>query len=162
MTSYYSLSNFSHDPKLAESLGNMVVAWAHAEVVLFSTLSRVSGMGMNMSMNGYYRIPTFDSRVRFIKALAEEWNDDKFDKHAIITIIEKLTKLAATRNSWVHGDWCAPQDKSHSVVFNHRVSPSHNERRKPVKAHDVENHSATVVKNANELSDLIDQGSLLP
>jgi hypothetical protein len=94
MDEFYTLQDFSHDPKLAAALGNMVVAWAYAEHILLSALSRITGIGRNMSLDGYYRIPTFEARVKFILALIPEWKTGKFDKDAITEAIEKLNKLS--------------------------------------------------------------------
>jgi hypothetical protein len=151
----YNIQDLSHDPKLANALGNMVVAWAYAEVMLFSTLSRITGIGLNMAMLGYYRIPTFESRVKFIKALLLEWRPEGFDKDRIETAIEKLAKLASTRNHWVHGDWCANREKTETVIFNQRATIASSERCKPVKAADVENHCNAVRARTKDLSDLI-------
>ena len=152
----YSTRNLDHDPELAQALGNMVAAWAHAEKVLLSTLSRIADIGMNMSLDGYFRIPTFESRVKFIVALIPEWKTEKFDKAAISTAIEKLAKLAKTRNNWVHGDWCIDYTKRETIVFNHRIPPDAQGRRKTVKAQDVRNHCEAVIRRATNLADLID------
>lgn len=111
-------------------------------------------------MESYHRIPTFESRVKFTLALVQEWQTTEFDKAAITTAIEKLAKLASTRNEWVHGDWCTLKDKSETVVFNHRRPPDGQGRRKPVKAHDVLDHCAAVNRRAYELATLIKQGEL--
>lgn len=162
MAEFYTLHDLSHDPELAAALGNMVIAWAHAEHILVSALSRISGIRLNMSLAGYYRIPTFESRVKFILALIPDWETDKFDKDAIAKAIEKLSKLAATRNHWLHGDWCTNKDRTLTVIFNHRVPLDSSERRKPVKEADVKNHCEAVNGRANTLFNLIDFASLQP
>ena len=65
---YRTITGLSHDPKLAAALGDMIVAWAYAETVLINTLTRVLGSNLNKIQAGYYRIPTFESRVRFLNA----------------------------------------------------------------------------------------------
>ena len=156
MIKYRALEDLSHDPKLAEALGNMVVVWAHAEIVLFATLARVADISLNMAMSGYYHIPTFEARTKFIVALLRDWNPGRFDNNKIQTSVKKLAKLASTRNHWVHGDWCANADKSETLIFNHRVPVESKNRRKPVKAADVLNHCRAVKKRASDLAELID------
>jgi hypothetical protein len=95
---FYSIRNLSHDPALANALGDMVVAWAHAELMMFRTLARITGTGLNMAMAGYFCIPTFEARVKFTIALIPEWETADYDKGAIKKAIEKLAKLASTRN----------------------------------------------------------------
>jgi hypothetical protein len=55
----------------------------------------------------FHASPALDSicrqRVKLILALIPEWETDKFDKDEITKAIEKLSKLSATRNHWVHG-----------------------------------------------------------
>lgn len=154
-SAYLALEDLSHDPNLAEALGNMVVAWAHAEIMLFSTFARIADIGLNMAMESSARIPTFESRTKFILALLEEWEAGEFDKAAISAAVGGLTKLSKTRNHWVHGDWCATRDKSETVIFDHRAAADSPRRRKPVKAHDVMNHCGAVRLRAAELGKLI-------
>jgi len=152
---YNALEDLAHDPKLAEALGNMVVTWAYAETVLFSTFARVTGIGLNMAMESIARIPTFESRAKFILALVNQWETDKFDRDAIATAVEKLAKKAGTRNHWVHGDWCANRAKTATVIFDHRQPHDSPKRTKPVKAHDVADHCKAVKNRAAELAALI-------
>jgi hypothetical protein len=152
---YYTLEDLSNDPKLAEALGNMVAAWAGAEVTLISTLARITGMPLNMAQAGYYRIPTFEARVKFIRALMTEWKTDLFNTEGIDLAIQKLSKLASTRNHWIHGDWCASDDEKEIVVFDHRADPDSSHRRKPVKAADVTNHCKAVLGRARDLAALV-------
>jgi hypothetical protein len=161
-TGYYSLEDLSHDPKLAEALGNMVVTWAYAENTLLQVISRVTGAGLNMALAGYYRIPTFESRTKFLLAIISEWDTSHYDKDAIILRIEKLGKLASTRNRWVHGDWCSDLQKASTIIFNHRADENSPDRRKPVKGADVTNHCQAVLKWTKELAQLIDTHSLKP
>jgi len=119
-------------------------------------------MNVNMAQAGYYRLPTFESRTNFTLSLIEEWDAVGYDKDAISTEMSKLAKLAATRNSWVHGDWCATIDRSETVVFNHRADPNSVKRRKPVKAHDVEDHCRTVKQRTSKLAELIDLAGIDP
>ena len=160
---YTSLRDLKHDPELATALGNMVVAWAHAESTLLLTLARVTGASAHMAQAGYYRIPTFESRTKFILGLMAEWHPPPadFSREKIIKAVEKLSKLASARNGWVHGDWCVAADKSHTVIFDHRADSESPHRRRPVKAADVRNHNEAVLKRAEELDDLILSDELL-
>jgi hypothetical protein len=157
---FYSLRDLSHDPKIAAALGNMVVAWAHAEDILLQVISRVTGAKLNMALAGYYRIPTFESRTKFILAILSEWQTAHYDKDAVTKTVEKLGKLASTRNQWIHGNWCTNKDKTLTVIFNHRAHEDSAERRKPVKAADILNRCEAVKRRAQELADLIDVYSL--
>jgi hypothetical protein len=158
---YRTISGLAHDPELAAALGDMIVVWAYAETILINTTTRVLGSNLNKIQAGYYRIPTFEARVKYLNALIEHWKPEpRFDKNKIAKAVERLSKLAITRNEWVHGDWCAAEDGSHVVVFNHRVPGSSPRRTKPVKAHDVEHHVNTVRTRARELFHLIDHDSL--
>lgn len=158
---YFTLTDLSHDTDLAQALGGMVVVWAHAETVLMAMMALITGMPLNMAQDGYYRIPTFEARTKFILALLPEWAPSSVDKDVIRVAIEKLSKLAATRNHWIHGDWCVADDKSETVIFDNRLRPDSPGRRKPVKAIDVRQHCVAVSKRAEELEDLIDIDKLL-
>ncbi len=157
---YISIEDLSHDPKLAEALGNMIIIWSHAEIMLFSTYARITGVGLNMAMISYSRLPTFETRSKFLDSLLLEWSTSKYDKGAIKKEIGKLAKLAATRNQWVHSDWCANQDKTQTVIFNQRLPSTSDKRKKAVKAADVIQHNKTVKSRADEIGRLVDYESL--
>jgi len=160
MAGFHALTDLSHDPKLAEALGNMVIAWAYAEESLIGALSRISGMSLNKAQAGFYRIPTFESRIKFIRALITEWNTKEFNTAAIDTAIDKLSHLSSARNHWVHGCWLATDDYSELYVFDMRADAESDARRKPVKAADVRNHNQAVLLRADALRALIDMSSL--
>jgi len=160
MAGFHALTDLSHDPKLAEALGNMVIAWAYAEQSLIGALSRISGMSLNKAQAGFYRIPTFESRIKFIRALITEWNTKEFNTAAIDTAIDKLSHLSSARNHWVHGCWLATDDYSELYVFDMRADAESDARRKPVKAADVRNHNQAVLLRADALRALIDMSSL--
>jgi len=133
----------------------MVVAWAYAETVLFSTFARATGIGLNMAMESIARISTFESRTKFILAIVSEWETDEFDADAVATAVEKLAKLSGARNHWVHGDWCTNRAKTETVIFDHRQPHASLKRKKPVKAHDVAVHCEALKRRAAALATLI-------
>lgn len=108
------IDNLDRDPELAMALGNMVVAWASAETAMAIALSTISGMTPNMALLGYYRIPTFEARNKYILSLMAEWHGKGFDKEGIRCRLEKLRKLASTRNHWVHNIWSIGKKRAQS------------------------------------------------
>jgi hypothetical protein len=156
-----ALRDLSHDPALAEALGNMVVAWAYAEETLIFSLARVADINLNMALAGLHRLPTFESRIKFIRALISEWKPPVgFDKEAIDNAILKLSQLAGTRNHWLHSGWLSSEDKTEAYVFDYRAPLDSPRRRKPVKAVDVSHHVATVLRRADDLNRLIQVAGL--
>jgi hypothetical protein len=69
---YFSIRDLTHDPKLALALGNMVVAWADAERALIRVFGRIAKIDYKLAVAAYYRIPTFESRVKVIRAMLDE------------------------------------------------------------------------------------------
>jgi hypothetical protein len=157
---YHALRSLGDHKDLAFELGSMVVAWAYAENMLIHVLSRVSGFGLNMGQNAYYRIPTINSRMQFITSLINDWETKEFDKPSIILQIEGLARLSATRNHWVHGNWCIGGAPKETVIFDHRTKVDAPGRRKTVKAADVKNHNEAVLNRASVLRKLINADSL--
>jgi hypothetical protein len=155
MDMYHDIDNLHDDPKLAEALGNMMIAWANAETALVFALSLITGMDSNMALMGYYRIPTFEARTKVLRALIQEWNPKKHDKDAIFRAITKLNNLARARNDWVHGVWTINRRTKEIAIFDMRA-PEDKGRRKPVKAADVQNHVETVRKRTRELRALLE------
>ncbi len=151
---YYDLPDLSHDPKLATALGNMVVAWANAESVLCGTMSRVSGININMALMSFYRIPTFEARRKFIQAMMLEWHPKDWNKVGIEKEIDGLSDLSLTRNDWVHGVWCSNKEKTETIIFDYRRAEGKG-RKKVVKDADVSNHVEAVRKRTKALALLI-------
>lgn len=153
------LDNLEHMPELAAALGNMVVAWARAETVLASAYAFVLGVHYNRIVEAYYVIPTFEARTKAFIALLPEWPVDDEKRASIKEAVERLSKLAATRNGWVHGLWVSETKSDAPYVMN--VRKPYGERHKTVKLHDVDNHSSMVRKRTRELALLIDM-KILP
>jgi len=141
-------------PDIAAELGNMVVVWAFAEAALSHTLSVVSGMTTNMAMMGYYRVPTYEARTKFIASLIEQWNPQTIDKAAIAKNIASLNRLAASRNKWIHGIWARGKTTGDIVTFHLRERNETN-RKQPIKAADIKNHNCAVRERAKQLYRLI-------
>jgi hypothetical protein len=153
---YFNIDNLDHDPRLATALGNMLVAWAYAEYTLVNTLAAIMAIDPNMAWVTYYRVPTFEARVKVIRAAITEWEPPAhLDKAAIDTAVEKLAKLSMTRNGWVHGDWCADGKFTETVIFDARRGPDDPARRKDMKAADVINHCEAVRRRAHDLRELV-------
>jgi len=71
-STFDDIDNLDHAPELASALGNLVVAWATAETAICFAFARISGMSANQTMMGFYRIPTFESRVKTTMALLNQ------------------------------------------------------------------------------------------
>lgn len=151
---YTALENLDHDEGLAKALGNLVVVWANAENVLCQTLAGVLDAKITLVLFGYYRIPSFEARVKFIRSMIPEWETENYDKAAIDKAVERLSDLSLTRNNWIHHVWCTNKDKSETVLFDYRREAEKG-RRRPVKSHDVWDHIKTVRARTTDLEGFI-------
>src|SRR5262249_28294541 len=144
-----------HDD-IALALGNMIVAWSAAEHTLVHAMAKVSNMDVNQVVKGFYRIPTFDSRVKFILAMVPAWEVDAPHKEAVAKAIEAISGLAAARNNWVHNSWAANVAVGGGGVFviNERA-PTDRQWFNEVKAHDIRHHTETVISRTNSLFSLL-------
>ncbi|HWK86031.1 MAG TPA: hypothetical protein VNQ34_00830 [Xanthobacteraceae bacterium] len=155
--SYHDIGDLDHNHELATALGDMVIAWARAETALISAFSHIAKINLNMACAAYYRIPTFEARTKFIRAMFDDWDGDSqgYKKDALFEEISKLNGLARARNDWVHGNWCANDDKTETVIFDYRRKPGEPGRRKPVKAADVRNHIMAVRERTRKIDALL-------
>ncbi len=152
---YTDLDNLEHDTKLAEALGNMMIAWAKAETSLLYTFSCVSGIHVNKAMMAYYRIPTFEARTKVILALIADWETNEYDPATVKAAVTKLSKLSSTRNGWVHSVWCKNKDTQETVIFDFRAAHGAEKRRRPVRSTDVNNHINAVRRRTEDLLKII-------
>jgi hypothetical protein len=145
------LSDDNQDVAIA--LGNMVVAWSAAEWTLSAAFSTIANMDMSQADRAYYRIPTFEARIKVMLAMIPDRKPDGTDIKAMQKAIEAISGLAATRNNWVHNSWTVDTDTGGLMVTNSRIRGDG--WAKPVKAHDIRHHTETVIRRTRELDDLI-------
>jgi hypothetical protein len=147
------LDDMAGNPALGQALGDMLVAWSAAERALVITLQFLTHTKRSAAVAMYFRIPTFESRIKVIRALAADWTQPKIPKESFIQeldvqalakMVDKLSKLSLTRNGWVHGSWTFnPRDKTISVI-NYREPLDSEKRRTPIKANDIKVHVTAV------------------
>jgi hypothetical protein len=157
---YFRIESLESNPELAKALGNMVIAWSYAEQALMNVMGRITELPMNTVLNAYYRIPTVNSRMQFLLALLQKWEKPGFDPSAISNEIEGLGKLAATRNHWIHNEWCQGRSSKEIVQFDQRAKIGSLQRTKVIRASDVSNHNSAVLQRCQKINQLIDSGSL--
>lgn len=119
---HMTISDLSYDEKLATALGNMVVVWSHAERTLMRVIWRCTGIDEQMNQASFYRIPTFESRVKYVRALLSEWQTKTYDVGAIDKAIVKLSSLAKARNEWIHGNYHRVVATNKTVRFDFRLA----------------------------------------
>ncbi|MCW4116407.1 hypothetical protein NPA31_015700 [Aurantimonas sp. MSK8Z-1] len=149
---YNDLDALPNNPDIAEALGNVMIVWAYAEAALSFAFASIAGMPINMALAGFYRIPTFEARTNTLLAFSQEWTPDKPEKKdQAVKLIENLKRLSKTRNDWVHGIWCQANRTGEIVTFHLRAPESSGRRRKPIKAHDINDHVQHVRASAEKL-----------
>jgi hypothetical protein len=153
---YVSIDSLNHDVPLAQALGHMVVAWSSAERALQFVMVQVLGIHISMASTAYYRIPTFESRVKFLRAILSEWKTKQYDPVSISTAIDKLSKLAQTRNHWIHCSWIKTFPRGEvTMIVDHREETTSPKRLKPVKAADIMNHVQAVQRRTLAILNLV-------
>ncbi|MBY0337735.1 MAG: hypothetical protein K2X11_14050 [Acetobacteraceae bacterium] len=150
---FYDLSDLNHDPAIAQAMGNLVVAWSRAETALGFALAAVTSMDVNVAQQGYFRIPTFEARYKFIVEVLRHGNFEETWRGAMIRAVEKLAKLSSTRNSYIHGSWCVEGTSNKTVLFHLRVDGDG--RRQEVKAADIKQHCEAVLGRVADLRELL-------
>lgn len=148
---YVDLDDIEHDHEIAMALGNMVVAWTHAETMLVMTLARITSMDRNRATIGYYRIPTFEARIKFLRAILIDWKDPEYDNAAIDRAIIKLSGLSRARNHWIHCVWSRHKQTGETVIFDFRSPDGSKDRCRPVNAAAIKNHVDAVHRRTDDL-----------
>lgn len=146
--------DLDHDQELAEALGNLIVAWAAAESRMVWVFSRVCQLDINRANEVYHQMPTFDSRIKVLRALLVRWRTKKYRVAEITKTLATLSRLSKTRNGWVHGHWMKAEDSDRTVVVNFR-SFDQETRGKVVKVNDVLHHIEAVRDQIERLCELV-------
>jgi hypothetical protein len=153
---YLNLDNLDHDPRLAQALGNMVVAWSRAETQLLNVFACVMNVHFNLATAAFYRIPTFEARTKVVLGILKDWNNRSVNSDEVKAEITALNRLSKTRNNWVHGVWCVDESNdSDTVIFDFRADDKSGRRNRPVVIADVANHLAAVRNRVTALNKLI-------
>jgi hypothetical protein len=124
------------------ALGEMVIAWSHADTELIFMMAYILNIDPNMAAMGYYHIPTFESRVKFIRSIIPEWKMRKSKREAVDKAIDKLSGLARARNNWIHNSW-GVNHLNQAVITNLRARIGFG-RVSPVSANDIQIHVEAV------------------
>ena len=149
---YIEMDDLSHDPQIATALGNLIVAWSGAEMMLGICMSQVFNVEENMALDSFFLIPTFESRTKFLSMAIVGWeNPKKIDKEKLTAIIDRYSTLSAQRNSWVHNSWCKHHKTDRTVVVSHR---KRQDRVKIINAHSITQHNKAVIEQTRLLSDI--------
>jgi len=148
---FYEIDSLEHDLALATEFGHVMVAWSKAEDMIACASSAIIGIETNLAQELMVRIPTFESRTKWIQLLLGHWqkNDPKKAKNLKV-IVEALSELASQRNGWVHGKWCKHQRSNRTMVFDLR-KPAGKSRGKIVTAMALKNHRMAVRKLTDQL-----------
>jgi hypothetical protein len=158
---FIDIDNLDHAEDIATALGQMVVAWAKAEVILSMCFARVMGIEPNRAFSPFYRIPTFESRVKVILAMIDGWGKTPYDKDKIRGLVEKISAQSEARNSWVHGIWSKNDANDDTVIFRFR-KPTGKGRMMPIRVQDIHNHLIALRATVEELGRIVVPNEFVP
>lgn len=157
---YCTIRDLHGSPELAAALGNMLVAWSDAERSLQAVIHKATDMDQRLISDIFSQVPTFDGRKKLAKTLLDRWVHAGPEQEAVKTAIDQLSRLAKTRNDWVHGAWAEPMIAGTDlpkVIFDYREPHGSRKRRKPVKAVDILGHVRAVNQKALDIIELTAQ-----
>lgn len=152
---YLDIDNLAHAPRIAEALGNVMIAWAKAETMLSWAFARVFEIHPNRAFHGFYRIPTFEARIKVIIGMLDQWETTIYDKARIADVIGRISQKSLTRNAWVHGIWCKNMRSDETVIFRFREPEGLGRRITPIRIADIENHLAALRADITELAEAV-------
>ena len=152
---FHGKKDLSDDRELAAALGDMLVAWSNAEDALQNVFKLMTDMSWEMIQAGYFAIPTLRSRAEFLKSMLKEWEQDTYDADEISRQIDKLYRLAKTRNDWVHGQYAGRNFSGGTVIFDMKEERGSNKRLRNMKTSDVRSHVDAVQKRADKIRELV-------
>lgn len=148
-TDYSLADSLVHDREMAEALGHMMIAWSRTEAILQILLREILQCQEYVSMAIFYRLPTFEAKTKIMQSLLTTWKPRDCDAAAIGKIIEKLSSMSLTRNSWVHGTWLIDELRTQTLVAAFRKGVE----RKRAKANDIIQHRNGVTALADSILD---------
>jgi hypothetical protein len=152
---FHEIFDLRHDLELAAELGNMIVSWSYAEAALADTMSYATGMTSSLTLDLMSAAPTFDSKLRMTRTIVSRHVSSEAVRTKIIRELDALSRLAKTRNDFVHGSWAKSPDSKVTVTFDRRQEAGKPGRRKHLKASDVLGHSSAVAERSAALRRIV-------
>jgi hypothetical protein len=146
-TGIHTISALDGRRELAALLGDLTVAWSHAERVMYFAFWVASGTRQEKAFDIYESMSGPKARLDLTLSLFEQDRPDhpNFDK-----IVEKLRAIVACsslRNEVVHRTWAA-DDQNNLYLLSHRMT-----KRVPELKRVDENQIRTLVKTINSSCD---------
>jgi len=108
-------THLESEPKYAEQLGHISVAWANLEWQLYIIFEAMSGSPPAIARSIFYAIDSNRGRREMVAGIAGVLLDDNSDKSILDDILRRVGKTAGQRNKYVHDTWGVAQTVGHEV-----------------------------------------------
>jgi hypothetical protein len=118
---YNTIAGLPNNRKLAGLLGDLTVAWSHAERIMYFAFWVASGTTQVKAFDIYESMSGPKNRLDITLALFEQ---DKPDHPKFESLIQQLKRLVACgqiRNELVHRTWVSDQS-GNLFLLNHRMT----------------------------------------
>jgi hypothetical protein len=134
-------------PDLATALGDIILAWSMADSYLMQCVGAMLSLDDHKAKRVYYKIASFDARVKMILTLVDLFPDFK----PICRHVLKLSSLSKRRNAYVHNAYLAEIGGSGLWLVDYGQALDHERRSKPARPSDMHQHADAVRRSAERL-----------
>jgi len=100
-------------------------------------------------------ITGFHSKIQVLKTLADRTSLTDNQKKKIRARLNKINRLAKTRNNYVHHTWWLDEDTKKTVLMNSKFKPGDKKYLTNVNAGNINNHNNAVQRWNNSLVNLL-------
>jgi hypothetical protein len=160
----------SDNPKLAEELGQLNVAWAALELRIFNLFEVLTGLSVPVARAIYYSLNTTAARIVVVKAVAQVALRRRKRRHfgvvsklgepiayqkRVTNILGDIGRMSGDRNKFVHDPWVGHETSSRAYQLRLRGKEIHGNY-EPVRIRDIRSFVLKVETKSASLKKLYD------
>lgn len=148
------LTDLDHNQNIASALAKTIILWSLVETHLKGLFIFLTGIGFVETDGIFVNITGLHSKIQILKTLVSRTALTERQKKTIISALNKVSRLAKTRNKYVHHTWWLDEDRKRIVLMNSKFKPGEKGYLTNVNAGNITTHNKAVQRCSNALIDI--------
>jgi DNA repair ATPase RecN len=144
-------TNLDNEPKHAEALGRISVAWAALEWIMYQSFEQMSGSPPAVARSIWNAVESSRGRREMLSGIGQVLIDNDSEKNILEDILRRIAKSSGQRNKFVHDTWGVASTQKHEI-FQLRDQASDTQKMEGVTVGDMQNAADHFRKLAEEVN----------
>jgi DNA repair ATPase RecN len=144
-------TTLDNEPKHAEHLGHISVAWSSLEWNMYLLFERISGSPPAIARSIWNAIESTRGRRDMVSGIGTVLIDNDGEKNILDDILRRIGKTASQRNKYIHDTWGVANTQNHEI-FQIRDQSDASQKMEQITIPDMQATAANIRKLADELN----------